>query len=143
MKRRRSIAVLIASIGAVSCHVPSKSLSSIGSIDLPDELTKAMKSTVGNGGAGGSRNGTSSEGHGNFTGSEADARKTLAALYHAIKSRVGNKEIGSGHEGEADDGTLISAHWIYRDGGMEGAIRIRLIQTGANRWTIVAFQHEA
>ena len=102
-----------------------------------------MKSTVGNGGAGGSRNGASSEGHGSFTSSEADARRTLAALFHAIRARVGNKEIGGGHEGEADDGTLVSAHWIYRDRDMEGAIRIRLIQTGADRWTIVAFQHEA
>lgn len=102
-----------------------------------------MKSTVGNGGAGGSRNGASSEGHGSFTASEAGARKTLAALYYAIKSRVGNKEIAGGHEGEANDGTLVSAHWIYRDRGVEGAIRIRLIQTGADRWTIVAFQHEA
>jgi hypothetical protein len=67
----------------------------------------------------------------------------LAALYRSIKSRVGNKEIAVGHEGEANDGTLVSAHWIYQDGGVEGAIRIRLIQTGADRWTIVAFQHEA
>lgn len=143
MNRRRYIAGLIASITATSCHASSKPLTAIGSIDLSDEMTKAMKATVGNGGAGGSRNGASSEGYGSFTGSEADARKTLTALYHVIDRRVGNKEIGGGHEGEAHDGTLVSAHWIYRDRGVEGAIRIRLIQTGADRWTIVAFLHEA
>jgi hypothetical protein len=121
----------------------SKPLSPIGSIDLPDELTKAMKSTAGNGSAGGSRNGASAEGHGSFTGSEVVARKALAELYHTIGSRVGTKEIGAGHDGDANDGTLEAAHWIYQDKGMEGAIRIRLIQIGENRWTIVAFLHEA
>ncbi|OYU42817.1 MAG: hypothetical protein CFE44_21855 [Burkholderiales bacterium PBB4] len=102
-----------------------------------------MKSTVGNGGAGGSRNGASAEAHGSFTGSEVDAKKTMAALYHAIGSRVGAKETGGGHDGDANAGTLEAAHWIYQDKEMEGAIRIRLIQIGVNRWTIVAFLHEA
>ena len=145
MKRREYVAVLIASIGACSCNArsSSKPLSSIGNLDLPGELTKAMKSTAGNGGAGGSKNGASAEAHGNFTGSEEEARKTLIELYHSIARRVGGKNIGGGHEGNVDDGTLESAHWIYRDESMEGAIRIRLIQVGKNRWTIVAFQHEA
>ena len=67
----------------------------------------------------------------------------MAELYHTIASRVGKKEIGGGHDGDAKDGNLEAAHWIYQDSGKEGAIRIRLIQIGENRWTIVAFVHEA
>jgi hypothetical protein len=126
-----------------SCGKRSPVPGPLASINLGEELAMAANSHGGRGFVADiSQDQASAEHVASFEASEADARRILTALHADLHVRIGPAATGSGHQRDSKDGTLHAAHWTYRFGDKEGVVRMRLIQTGKTRWTIILFHHE-